>query len=311
MEKNKLNTIKIVVSIALIIFILSKIDLCKMIIELRSVNIIFILLAFLTQLLAIPIRSFMWKTSLLVQKINAPLSLLMTLNLITSFFNNFLPTTMGGDIVKAHKMSKYSGKTIESIASVIVNRLCGFFALITFSVFGVIFGFKLIKETNIASVVFILLFLSIFFILFIFNKKLIEKFKFIKKVTIFFDKKNMLAQFYESFYIYKSDKKNLFFIYMIALLAQFIVLIYYYVIILSLNLNIPFLYLMIVVPLICILEMLPISINGIGIRECAALFFFTKVGVAPHLAVLIGLINFLLRTIVSLIGGIIYIFWRS
>ncbi|MCK5283461.1 MAG: flippase-like domain-containing protein [Nanoarchaeota archaeon] len=307
-KKNQLTILRVMISIALIIFILLKVDLYRMLTGLKSVNPVFILLAFSTMVISLFVRSFLWKTSLSVQKIKVPFRFLIYLNIISSFFNHFLPTSMGGDIVKAYKLSKYSKKNVKSITTVIVNRMSGFFALITLSVLGVILGFELIKETKIAIIVFTLLFISIACILFIFNRRLVNKFGFIKRIISSFDKKGIVKQFYESFYIYKSNKKKALFIYAIALLSQTIVMFYYLFIISSLSLNVPFLYLMIVVPIISILEMLPISLNGLGVREGAALFFFTKIGIDPASAVLIGIIIYMLRVFVGIIGGLVYAF---
>lgn len=304
------KAIRIFISITLIIFILSKINILELIDSIKSINIFFFLLALLTHIIIIPVRAFMWQTSLAVQNIGVPLKTLISMNLIAAFFGNFLPTSMGGDIVRAYDISKYSGQKVKPIATIIVVRSAGFFSLILFSIFGLIFGYNLINDINIALIVIGLLLLFCIFLFVIFNKDVIKKFRSVDKILLFLDKKDIIKSFYDAFHVYKYHKKKLFTIFLISLIAQLNVILYYYFITLSLHLQIPVIYLFTVVPIIVILEMLPISINGIGVREGANLFFFNKIGIPGHIAVLIGLIDYIQRVAVSLLGGVLFVLGR-
>jgi len=54
--------------------------------------------------------------------------------------------------------------------------------------------------------------------------------------------------------------------------------------------------------------MIPITINGIGLRETSFIFFMTKIGLSNTEAVFFSLLSFLIVTFINLLGGVIYIY---
>jgi uncharacterized membrane protein YbhN (UPF0104 family) len=60
------------------------------------------------------------------------------------------------------------------------------------------------------------------------------------------------------------------------------------------------------VPLIALLNLLPISFNGLGVREGVYLFLFVPAGVAPEEAVAMSLAYYLLRFGTGIVGGLLY-----
>ena len=60
-------------------------------------------------------------------------------------------------------------------------------------------------------------------------------------------------------------------------------------------------------PIINIITAFPLSIAGLGLREASSMYFFTKVGMSPEVAIGIAFIFFLMYFMVGLLGGIIYV----
>jgi glycosyltransferase 2 family protein len=77
---------------------------------------------------------------------------------------------------------------------------------------------------------------------------------------------------------------------------------------LGFGLDIPLFELMVLITLISIITMLPISVNGIGVREASYLFFFKELGVPAEMAISVSLLFFVLVSISSLFGGL---FWLT
>ena len=93
----------------------------------------------------------------------------------------------------------------------------------------------------------------------------------------------------------------------ISITGQIIFAVMFYFIAQGLNQDIPLMYFLVFIPLICVASSFP-SIGGLGVREFGAAYLFAKVGVAGEIAVSMTLISFLFMVIVGLIGGIIYVF---
>jgi uncharacterized membrane protein YbhN (UPF0104 family) len=76
--------------------------------------------AFLLSQFIIAIR---WQYLLRVQEIRLPLARLMWLVLVGAFASNFLPTTVGGDVVKMAAVAQGQPKRAVAVASVAADRL--------------------------------------------------------------------------------------------------------------------------------------------------------------------------------------------
>jgi uncharacterized membrane protein YbhN (UPF0104 family) len=80
-----------------------------------------------------------------------------------------------------------------------------------------------------------------------------------------------------------------------------------YALALSLGVKVPVQYFALFIPLTALVQMLPISFNGLGVREGAFQALFSTVDVAGEQAVAISLLYYVLRVITGLIGGLMYL----
>src|SRR5262249_31656854 len=69
-------------------------------------------------------------------------------------------------------------------------------------------------------------------------------------------------------------------------------------------------YYWIVVPLVTLATMLPITFNGMGVREGAMVVFLAPLGVPAGTAVSLSFLWFCVFTTASVVGGIVYLFGR-
>lgn len=79
----------------------------------------------------------------------------------------------------------------------------------------------------------------------------------------------------------------------------------------SFQVSLPWLELSATVCLISALTMLPLGINGLGIRETGYIFLFQRLGVAGETALSVSLLFFLLVLISSLAGGVFWLLERG
>ena len=76
---------------------------------------------------------------------------------------------------------------------------------------------------------------------------------------------------------------------------------------LSIGIDVGVLFFVLVIPVISLLDLLPISISGIGTRDVALIFLFGLKGIAPEQAVAFSLIYlFMSYWLVALIGAGVY-----
>jgi uncharacterized membrane protein YbhN (UPF0104 family) len=79
----------------------------------------------------------------------------------------------------------------------------------------------------------------------------------------------------------------------------------------ALAFEIPWSYAFIIYPLVGTFSALPVSLNGIGLREGGYLFLLTRIGVSSEKAIAFGLLWFIVVALDSLIGGLIFVVRKS
>lgn len=298
--------IRFSISLILIVYLYSRIELNQF--KALFLKIDIILFAYLFPLLFVNtlISSYKWQLLLRTDSIHIPLKNLFRSYLIGSFFNIFLPSNIGGDFYRVYDISRYSSKPINSFASVFADRFSGFFALVSLALVFSIYGNSLLIDYRLIFLIFIIfiLFILVFWTLYyqdIFNRifRLSQLYK-IKRLDEIKDK------FLYSIYIYGNKPYLMLKIIGLSFLFQAIAVSCVFILAISLNIRIPIIYFYIFVPLISIIEAVPISIYGLGIRDASYVFFFTQIGLSNTQALSISLLYVIVTIIYSSIGGILF-----
>jgi hypothetical protein len=79
----------------------------------------------------------------------------------------------------------------------------------------------------------------------------------------------------------------------------------------ALQIEVPFAFCIILYPLVGTFAALPISLNGIGLREGGYLFLLGLIGISAEKGVAFGLLIFLVVVVDSLIGGLVFLLKKS
>ncbi len=288
MKKKIFLLLRIFITVGLLYYVYAKIDKNTLLNILKHGQILWLLIALAVFIISNVSGSFQWYLLLKIHRLKIKYRYIFKLYLSSAFFNNFMPSNIGGDVVKVYKFVK-TKKNIEiALASIIWDRAVSFYILLLFTSFSSIF----ILHTFLIFFAFIILTVIIIILLKIFIKKQLAN-KFLnklnrKKLKLF------LQRFLETFKFYFKFNPNSFVYYSIALFTQFIKIFINFFIIKYLGLNIRFAEIYFIIPIIGMISILPISINGIGLRESLGRYFF-------------GLLNksFIKTSILFSIGNII------
>lgn len=266
-----------------------------------------LILALLLAFVGKVISAIRWKFLLSVQDINIPFKTLVVSLFVGHFFNNFLPSTIGGDAVRAYDVAILSQKKMNSVVTVLAERMMGIIALAVLAQAAVIVGYKLLADAQTVIVVVTLFSLFVFGgLLFVINKKaigiLLQLLHRIRMQKL----GNKLQSAYDVFSFLKEKGNALFITFLASLLLQINVIFYYFLISKSLDFNVPLLYFFCIIPVTLVVLLLPITINGIGVRESLYVYFFSFVDVSGSNALAFSLAAFGLNLFVGLIGGMFF-----
>jgi hypothetical protein len=78
----------------------------------------------------------------------------------------------------------------------------------------------------------------------------------------------------------------------------------------ALDLNVPFSFCLIVYPLVGTFAAIPVSLNGIGLREGGYIYLLAVIGIGTEQAIAFGLLLFLIVALDSLLGGVLFLLQR-
>lgn len=299
--------IKVLASVILIGILLYSINLDDFIDSIKNARLLFLILGFCTTIPGILISTYKWQLLLNKQKINnVPFLRLWMLYHIGMFFNNFLPTEVGGDIVRSYNVGKYARKQAESFAAVTMERITGLMAVVIYGIIGVFINWSLASDLQLTNIGFGCFFITALFIILIFNHNFARWIK--KKMEIAPIKKiiSKLKSFYLALSIYKDDIALLIYTIFISIIFQFFAILNVYFFLLALKLDVSFLQLTLIVPMITLISVIPIGINGIGVRESAFVFLFAQIGVMAALSFAVSIFYRITTLIPSVLGGIFY-----
>ena len=229
----------------------------------------------------------------------------LNLTFIGYFFNNFLPTSVGGDVVKAMCASRITGKPVTSVTVVLMDRLFGLFTFVLIPSISLLFFMKQIQNRSVPVVVYSFLAVSIFCFFLLFSRRMARRFGFLRHAFSFFRLGDRAGKIYDGLHNFKHHKTVILYAMLLSVAGQSLAILVLYGMALALGAYTQIIYFFLLVPIVHLVSMLP-SLNGLGIREGAYIYFLTPYIGKEHAAA-IGVVWLGLLFLLSLIGGIIYL----
>lgn len=266
------------------------------------------LLGFFLYFCNVSLETLRWKGLLASKDIRTGAGYLLSSVYVGFFFNNLLPTSVGGDAYRAIDVHKrYETSLSANISAIMIGRFLNVFAGFLFLSFSIIAGMH--RELNRA-----LLISFAVMIPFIFLLALLVFFPSLFKIDRLFARIPFLRRFEKRFKnfvdVLESFKKKkgqlvIAFLYSLAIILLWYTS--YYVIGRSLGIDARFLVFLFVLPLSSTVANLPISMGGMGVRENAIVYLFTYFLVAQEKALALSLLILGSNLVIAFLGGIIYL----
>lgn len=299
--------VKALVSLALIWYLLSNTEFAAIYASLVSANPFWLLLALITLYIGKVLTTYRWQRLLMAQGIKIPFRNLIASVFVGQFFNSFLPTTVGGDAMRAYDTASQSKESMKSVMSVFSDRLIGVFALTLLAVIALIIGLIIGEDVSFLVLPVIIVFAVCFFgVWLIFDDRLVLKLDAVLQRIKLVKIAGKMRKAYSSLATLKDNKRILLIAFLISLALQINVVLFYYFIGVSLDIEVSILYYFMIVPIALVVLLVPFSINGIGLREGVFVFLLTDLGVASQDAIALSVLSFLLTLTQALVGGIIF-----
>lgn len=305
--RDKSWLLKPLVALLLYGIILYTIDVGALAARLRSTRLEYLAAAVLLYVLGQMSSSFRWYLLLRPVNLVVPFWRLTGFYFIGMFFNIFLPTVVGGDAVKAVLLARETRAPVRATTAVFMERDLGLFALLTIAMVAAwsappmeLFGFGL-------PVLLVALFaLFVGANLLIFTAPAYHVADRLVTLTPLARLRPRASSLHEAILPYMRDWRVMIEALAVSFVFQFVVIVVVFLNARALGQSFPMSAMAVFVPLISLAGMIPVSINGLGVREALYLLLFGRLGASSDVALSLALLYFAVTVVASLPGGIVY-----
>ncbi|HEX7878516.1 MAG TPA: lysylphosphatidylglycerol synthase transmembrane domain-containing protein [Candidatus Eisenbacteria bacterium] len=302
-----LLTAKIALSVALMGWALSRVQLDLFEQRVGSMDMAWMVAAAATFALSNVLGAVQWGWLLRLSGARIPFRKVLSFHWVGLFFSNLLPANVGGDVVRVVDVARTTGSRRGAVGATLLDRLLGFVAIAVLALgalpllpkgtvspwlFGVVLAFSLAT-----------LFLS----LTIFHRGLFAPLERMFGHVQLFSLGRRLTAVADELHAYRRHPGTLLQLLGLALVVQLNRVAVHLLMARSLGIRLSAVYFFVIVPILAIVVVLPVSVAGLGIRETAAVGLFGHVGVSPSDAVAHQLSTFLVCLAVNMIGGVLFV----
>jgi uncharacterized protein (TIRG00374 family) len=291
-----------VVMLAILVWRIPPIQLDEVMPEMTARTLLWLAVAMVLTLLAVVLSAVRWQRVLEVLGLQAALRHLLSYNLAGQFVSNVLPTTIGGDVLRYSRLSRETGESPKSFASVVLERLTGWIVLPLISVAGFLVNPPLQhlgRATQVAvSLAFVTLLALCILLYAVADQRIGGRFeardgwrRFAGAVHLGLDRLRREP-------VAAANVLLVGFAYQLVLVLAAVAAAQ------ALGVRPAGLTaLLAFFPAVAIAQVLPIGISGLGVREAAFVLFLGPLGVEAQDAIALGLLLYLLNLGVSLLGA--------
>ncbi|MCC6649853.1 MAG: flippase-like domain-containing protein [Candidatus Eisenbacteria bacterium] len=224
------------------------------------------------------------------------------------FFNNFLPANVGGDFARILDASRASAASrATAFSTVLLDRMIGTVALASLAVLTTLPAIDQFHLAAIYTGVLGFFCLSVFMLWAILHPRLLASIEVILDRVGLGRLKPALDQLSEQLALYRGQRRLFMELFAIALSVQVMRIGVHVLVGRALGLDVETAYFFLFVPLLAVIVSLPISFNGIGVREGAGILLFGLVGLDRGSAFSLQFTTYLVAFAVSLIGGVVFL----
>jgi len=211
------------------------------------------------------------------------------------FFNLFLPSAIGGDVLKAFFLSRGGNSKLRATYSILLDRLFGLWAMFVLGAFAAIFSPEVLPYRFRIILLASALAMTLFVAFMPFFQKL---------VRLLFP---VFSGRFACVFLTLKRPSSLISAFLLSLMLQFCGMYAVYLLSQGLGLACPATFYFAVFPMVAILTILPISLSGLGIREGGFVYFLGLKHIPPEKAIAVSLSFFAVQAATALIGGVGYL----
>jgi uncharacterized protein (TIRG00374 family) len=257
-----------------------------------------------------------WRLVLAAQGLELSMWRAARISLVAQFFNAFLLGSTGGDLIKAYYAARETHhRKTEAVTTVFVDRLVGLWAMLFFAGIMMLPNVEMLRKHDqfaIPAVMILAMLVVLTVVLSLaFWGGVSKRFPRARHYLRRLPKGTMLEKSLDSCRRFGKEKAFLAKAVGLSLVLNIIWVVQISVLGAGLDLNISFTALLVIVPIIFCISSLPITPNGLGVRENLFVGMLGVIAVAGTAALSLSLLASAEGLLWSMIGGLVYMGLRE
>lgn len=303
--------VKLAISIALLVILFSKIDVGRLWQSARTASLWWIAIALALYVVNVMASVWRWWLLLEAQHVSVPPLRLLGSFLVALFFNNFLPSNIGGDVIRIADTAKPAGSKTLATTVVLVDRMMGLMGLVLVAALGASMAASVVRHAP-SPIWPTWLWAGFLFGVVAATPALMAPAGFgrlLQPLAVIHPEwiGDRIVSITATLTRFRAKPGALAGCFGGAIFVQATTVAFYAAVAYALRVNITPWDLAVIVPLSFVVQMLPVSVNGFGVREATFSFYFTRLGLPIESALLLSLGATALVMFVSLSGAAVYI----
>ena len=277
----------------------------------RGTDLRFVLLACVLVVLDRVLMAYRWLTLLspLDPSHRPPLATIMRIFFVSTFVGTFLPASVGGDAVRAYGLSKEGVGGVDAVASVLMDRLLGVVSILMVAVAGAVLARALIDIRVLFPALAFLTILCFAALAVVFSPRAASAAAAIlARLPRGRDIGQRLVAAIQRYADYHGAMAN---VLLCSVAVQVLRVLQTYCLGLALGLAVPLGVYFALVPIILLIVLMPITINGIGTTQAGFVWLFGRAGVGEAPAFALSVLFLAIAIVGNLPGGFLYLFSES
>jgi len=301
--------LKIIVSAGLLYVLLGRTDLTRLWSYVRNASPAWLAVALLLYLVMILLSVWRWKVLLDAQHLTLPANRLLNSYLVATFFNNFLPSNIGGDVIRIRDTAGQAGSKTLATTVVLMDRGLGLLGLLTVAAVGSsvashIGGRPPVVASMLwlalagglaASAAAVLLPGGI--------ARLLSPLRLIHQEWV----GERIGRLTGALMKFRNAPGALAACLAGAIVVQAVLVAFYAAIVHSMHIPVSVWHLAVIVPISFVIQMAPVSLNGFGVREATFTYYFSRIGLPIESALVVSFMGAGLIILFSLSGAVAYL----
>lgn len=296
------------ISTALLVWIVTRADLGDVAAALARTNVWWLVAALLLQLCGSYLTAYRWRRLLHAHQVDIPQGLLFQSCMVSTFYRQFLPSTVGGDAIRMYDSWRAGASKGAAATALVIDRLLGLLMLVLFAVVALPFANQLTAQYP-PLYAWVWLgaggLLVSTWLIFMPSGGVIGMVRPLVRVLPR-GVVGLVEKAASAMAAYRGQKRTLIQALFLSLLLQVNVVTFYFCIAQGLGLEVPYHVFYAIVPIAITVMLLPVSINGIGIREGIFVFLLAAYGVGQAEALAFAWLEYGMFLFYGVVGGVVY-----